>query len=338
MNFYFYRLPGQEQINGSKSSRISTDQSIRGFMIVPFDKNNFETYIIPAEQPITINELPELASQIEEDSSQTASSFFPSRSTSLEEYNEMIKETVTAIGKGHLEKCVISRAIIKPIKLDVASTFLNLCKEYPSAYVFCFYTSATGLWMGASPEVLLNKSGKHLTTMALAGTQPADSNEEWDDKNIEEHNVVLRYIVEKFKELSADPKSGPTYTVKAGPVKHLRTDITGFSETLSLPTALKLATNLSPTPALSGFPKEKAILHIENTEPHTRANYGGFVGEITENGDFSFYVNLRSMLIKKDGVCIFSGGGIMGDSDCAKEWEETERKSRTLLNCIVEKK
>jgi isochorismate synthase len=48
----------------------------------------------------------------------------------------------------------------------------------------------------------------------------------------------------------------------------------------------------------------------------------------------NIYVNLRCAQIIGDRLFLYLGGGFTADSDPEKEWEETENKSKTLLDLL----
>jgi len=162
----------------------------------------------------------------------------------------------------------------------------------------------TGTWIGASPETLLIKKGDSLISMALAGTRPAGTNGEWDKKNIEEQRIVSCFISDKLIENGFMPHPGNTHTYTAGPVEHIRTVFTArdavSDKDACLHKALKTAFDLSPTPALAGYPRPESMKAIKAYEDFERGYYGGFCGPVTAGGDFSFFVNLRSARIQPE--------------------------------------
>ena len=140
--------------------------------------------------------------------------------------------------------------------------------------------------------------------------------------------MVTDYISAWMQEEDIDPEIGERETRAAGPVEHLATAIHGRLPLGWNPErALK---SLAPTPALGGYPKNRALSLIKQNEAHHRGYYGGWFGPVRENGDFDFYVNLRSMLAGEKEVALFVGGGITSESDPAAEWEETCLKARTM--------
>lgn len=243
-------------------------------------------------------------------------------------------------------KTVYSRVIVKEFPLTkIDSYFRLLCSAYPDAAVFAFSTPQSGLWIGASPELLLSRNGEKITTMALAGTRPSGEIGEWDYKNKEEQQLVADFITDSFLEFGIHlPAKLPQPKVrKAGPVEHLCTDICGVA-----PARLDLRrflTRLSPTPALCGSDRATSLRILSSAESHSRGFYGGYFGFVSSSERFNLYVNLRSMCLASGlsesnefgptaKAAIYVGGGITGLSQAESEWEETERKSATTVSLI----
>lgn len=124
---------------------------------------------------------------------------------------------------------------------------------------------------------------------------------------------------------------GP-YTVRAGDLVHLRSDIRfslNNSEHLG-----DLINALHPTPAVCGMPKAATRDFILQNESGERSYYSGFTGLIDPTGDTRLFVTLRCMQIEggTDSVAyrLYAGGGLLKDSECQSEWEETEAKMNTM--------
>lgn len=232
-------------------------------------------------------------------------------------------------------KVVLSRRASYPAKgVSYLSTFGELSRRYPEAMVFLMYSPETGCWMGATPERLLYGENKKVHSMSLAGTRLTLDPAPWAEKELEEQKIVTQYIEDIFTSTYhaiSIQKSGP-YEVIAGPVKHLRTDISGTLP--AMPHWLQLALQLHPTPAVLGSHHSKAKEFIKKYEGYDRTYYTGFFGFWAfDNADF--YVNLRSMQIFDDQVVLYAGAGITAGSDAESEWHETELKMQTLLSVLV---
>lgn len=238
-------------------------------------------------------------------------------------------------------KSSIKKAVLCRIVSCLGRNVINVAQDYfslfPETFRFLYYTPATGMWLGASPELLLDcdfRSCK-LGTMSLAGTKPVDSNEPWGIKNIDEHNIVTRYIVDAMKLEGLEPVVSELYERPFGKVVHLCNDITASFESIN---PLQLLRKLSPTPALCGFPKRDAMKLIESTETFDRLCYGGWIGVKDDSGVHA-YVSLRcasvhTLFDSLQHYCVYTGGGIMPDSNYLDEWNETANKAHTLCSLI----
>ena len=169
--------------------------------------------------------------------------------------------------------------------------------------------------------------------MSLAGTMPFSGGQKysWDKKNVEEQAVVSLAIGEAFENNAVEHvKVTEPGNHCAGPVVHLCSHISG-RETLATDFG-KLLSDLAPTPALSGYPKKAAMAFLSRYEKHSRAFYGGYLGEVNMSGDRTaeLYVNIRCMQIHDDHLTLYAGGGITGMSDPSSEWDETCRKIRAV--------
>ncbi|WP_295730835.1 chorismate-binding protein [uncultured Muribaculum sp.] len=252
-------------------------------------------------------------------------------STCMTEYREcvsMIAERHASYGGG---KTVYSRRISDQHSVvGWGRTAFDYFGHFPDTFRFLFTTPDCGCWLGASPELLLRRDAGDsiLTTMALAGTLRDDS-AGWDAKNIEEHDYVTRFIVDTLADFSIKAEVAPAGEVRFGSIRHLCHRITARYSGPIVP----LLNALSPTPALSGFPRDEALRLIGEVES-PRGLYGGYVGVNSPEGIRAF-VNLRSVCFNPGGgYCAYAGGGITALSDASDEWLETEAKSAVLRRCI----
>lgn len=335
--FFAFRSPHKPIFYGI-AKHISEGIKPESFIISPFDNSLHHTYSITTRL-FTKDE----AEKIDCDNFKNKHSeyIFPyTESTSKDNHKQNvnhIKKYLSTLKENG--KVVLSRVIIQKTEISLSQTFNELCRRYPDAYVFCFNTPQTGSWIGASPELLININEYALQSISLAGTKAANSDAPWDNKNIAEQQIVTQYIYDTIAQQGITPIIGKRYTKTAGPVAHLCTPIyanipsTKNNTQQRLSFITELLKQLSPTPALGGYPKANAIRLIRDIENHDRQYYGGFIGYISEDvSNADFFVNLRSMNISENQLAIFAGGGITSESDADEEWKETERKSTTLLS------
>lgn len=253
-------------------------------------------------------------------------------------YNQVFDKFLDALRKEEYEKLVLSREeyIIRDSEFSAVMTFFKAAKNYPRAFVYLAYTPQSGLWLGASPEILLSGSQDKFHTVALAGTLPINNGimpQEWDKKNCREQRLVSEYIHDQLSALDIEIEESPVYVAQAGTIAHLKSDFDfnvpssgSFGEILS---------RLHPTPAVCGITKEKAYRFIIENEGYERSYYSGFIGYIDLSSKTELYVNLRCMQITPTYLKLFAGGGILSNSKVDTEWQETESKMQTIKTLLI---
>ena len=254
-----------------------------------------------------------------------------------ESYALKVSQAKDFIEKNELKKLVLSRRkllmyldVDAEKKLSLSQSFLKFCNSYPSAFCYLFEKNGE-IWMGGFSEVLgkFDKSNNTFETMSLAGTLPLE--EDWSDKEIEEQKAVTEYIHSIIRKFSNNLKVSSTKDLISGNIKHLKTD---FWAEISPESLDKIISELHPTPAVCGFPKELCARGIKSIEHFNRELYAGYIKLETE--DYIYYfVNLRCASFFKNYALLFVGGGITPKSDAKKEWEETELKSLAIQNNLV---
>ncbi|MBA2746119.1 MAG: chorismate-binding protein, partial [Flavisolibacter sp.] len=191
----------------------------------------------------------------------------------------LVSRAVNCIKEGQFTKVVLSRNEIVPLEnFKLSETYLNILTRYPAAFRYCFFHPQAGLWMGATPELLIKADDTNFATVALAGTQRINSaaNVIWMEKERQEHIIVTDCIVEALRTIAHDVKISETKTHSAGNLIHLKTDIRG---TMTNDAGVKeLVQSLHPTPAICGMPKSAAKKFISANEGYDREYYSGYLG------------------------------------------------------------
>ena len=302
----------------------------KGFIFAPFH-NDLKTVLIPVEESVKI-ESSFVQHPIELEDTISINS------TSKSNHEKLVAKGVLAIKNNLFKKVVLSRKeelIIDDI--EVIEIFQKLLLTYPNAFVYMWFHPKVGLWLGATPETLLNIENNRFSTMALAGTQVFDKNNEpsWSKKEIDEQQFVTDYIEKKLTDFSKRIKLSEPKTVKAGTLLHLCTNISGELDETKQNGLFSLINLLHPTPAVCGLPKEAARKFILSSENYDRSYYTGYLGELNmHNKNVQLFVNLRCMEIVNDKIIIYVGGGVTAESCPEKEWEETVSKSKIMLKVL----
>ena len=314
-----------------------SDYSEKGFVFASFDEKQLfiipeeESKIISAEQTFvgfSFNEIDDL-------------SFDPEAKT---KYENLVEKGIDAIKNEEFKKVVLSRSEkIDLTDFDFVITFQRLVHMYPSTFTYCFFHPEIGLWIGATPEQLLKANANVFETTALAGTQKAELEAEisWQQKEKDEQQYVTDFIVKRLREVASGVVVTEPYSIKAGSIWHIKTDISGVLNEES--TIEEVIDTLHPTPAVCGLPKKKAKAFIIENENYDRTFYTGFLGELNssyanKSTSSDLFVNLRSMQIKDMSAILYMGCGITKESVPEKEWEESVNKSMTMKRVLNIKK
>ena len=266
----------------------------------------------------------------------------------------LVNKGIDEINEGLFQKVVLSRCVEIESKALPLGLFQKLMTKYGNALCYLWYHPKVGLWLGATPEILLALKNGRLTTMSLAGTQQDSGTEhpKWEKKELEEQQMVTNYIADALTDRVDQLVKSDTETVRAGNLLHLRTKITGVVAKENLQGIIEA---LHPTPAVCGMPKESARQFIADHENYERQYYTGFLGELNlktekqrstrqknqENQAYktisrttTLYVNLRCMQMRNGKAIVYVGGGITKGSNAEREWEETVAKSSTMLSIL----
>jgi isochorismate synthase len=256
-----------------------------------------------------------------------------------DEYIKQIDFIIDQIHQGNFEKVVLSRVKVVDgsYREKLAELFEKLCTSYPNAFVYIFNIK-TELWIGATPEPLLNSADGIMNTVSLAGTKPFTQQNlnigAWNSKERLEHEYVTRYITKVLSKFNLKnvELEGP-YIRKAGNLLHIRADFSFSSNELNDRLG-DFISQLHPTPAVCGMPRNTSLKLITDIEKHRRDFYTGFLGPVGIQDSLWLFVNLRCMKVLPEHLALFVGGGITADSVPEDEWQETEIKAETLLSII----
>ena len=86
---------------------------------------------------------------------------------------------------------------------------------------------------------------------------------------------------------------------------------------------LDLVERLHPTPAVGGYPTDRALSIMRELEEIDRGWYAGPFGWTDLDGSGEFAVAIRSALLSGRMASLFAGSGIVADSVPSAEYEET---------------
>ena len=274
-----------------------------------------------------------------------------------DDWGRLVADAVDRIDDGALGKVVLARQVDvtanRPfVTSDVLSRLLAL---YPTCMVF-----RVDGFLGASPELLIERRGAHVASHPLAGTIGRSGDLATDEaliagllaspKERREHAYVIEGLRRTLGPVceSLDIPDKPT-VLELRNVSHLATHLSGVLSAvpdgplrdesahpgLAVPTALQLVARVHPTPAVGGTPTNEAVAYIGQVEGFDRGRYAGPVGWMDARGDGSWAIGLRSAHIDGDHATMYAGVGIVAGSRPGPELQETQLKLQALLAALI---
>jgi menaquinone-specific isochorismate synthase len=244
------------------------------------------------------------------------------------------------IAAGRLDKAVLSRQVLLEADRPFgrASLLGRLAARGSGAYLY-----ASGGFVGASPELLVARSGATARSRPLAGTVPRGAGAAEEARQLArlrssakealEHRLVVDAVAGALAKAADLVEVAATQIVSLPTVAHLATEVTA---TLGdgPPTALDLVALLHPTPAVAGTPREAAVDLLARLEPSGRGLYAGAVGWMDARGDGEWAVALRCASLAGRRALLYAGAGIVAGSDPDAEWDETTSKLRAIFEVL----
>ena len=247
-------------------------------------------------------------------------------------YTRAVAEAVRLIRAGEAHKIVLARDLVAraDAPLDPRHLVTRLAERFGNCWTFAI----DGL-VGATPEMLLRRSGDTVHSRVLAGTawrRPGRTDQAdvsagllVSGKDREEHAYAARSAADALAPYCADlDVPAEPSVVGLSNVSHLCTDLVGR---LAAPvSALELAGALHPTAAVCGTPTATAGELIRRIEGLDRGRYAGPVGWVDANGDGEWGIALRCAQLDGATARLYAGCGIVADSDPDSELAEAHAK------------
>jgi isochorismate synthase len=260
-----------------------------------------------------------------------------------EAWQALVGKAVDMIQRNDYKKIVLARGVQVMHHggqhFSIEESLQRLRTSYPGAYVFAIERGER-TFIGATPERLLQAHDGQIQTMALAGSAPRGANQDEDDrlgaelaqsaKNREEHHIVVQMIQEALdRHCETVWVADAPQLLRLKNIQHLATPIVG--KLREGDSVLEVITDLYPTPAVGGFPRETALAAIRAYEELDRGWYAGPIGWIDAAGNGEFAVALRCALVGKEQATLFAGCGIVADSQPESEYTESGWKLKVML-------
>ena len=250
-------------------------------------------------------------------------------------FAEVFQEIMNSINGGILEKTV-------PVVTEIAKTLGSprdaileaMIRQAHPLYSYGWLGSGSG-FAGATPELLFALRGKHLETMALAGTARSEDRDVFavDEKEIREHEYVAQALVDKMLDLGSVHRCSRKI-LDLGSIVHFLTTFQMDLESAQAPESL--IRRFHPTPALGPLPRTDqtmALLLEWRQRLGCPAEFGAPFG-LWDQGEFHAVVAIRGVWWKKQELKLPAGCGIIEASRLVNEWRELRLKRESVKSFL----
>jgi len=263
-----------------------------------------------------------------------------------EQYEAMVERAKEYIRAGDIFQVVPSQRLSVPFRARPVDVYRALRALNPSPYMYFVDLGRTQI-VGSSPEILVRLKQGRVVVRPIAGTRPRGKTPEEDlaleqelladTKERAEHLMLIdlgRNDVGRVSRTGSVRLTESFVIERYSHVMHIVSQVEGeLRDGLSYMDVLKAT---FPAGTVSGAPKIRAIEIIQELEPHKRNIYAGAIGYIGWNGDADTAIAIRTAVIQDGRLYVQAGGGVVYDSDPAKEWEETMNKGRALFRAVAQ--
>lgn len=196
--------------------------------------------------------------------------------------------------------------------------------------------------LSVSPERFLELNSGTIETKPIKGTRPRSENSMIDDANAQDlltaekdqaENLMIVDLLRNDIGRVAKPGSvhvPKLFDIESFPaVHHLVSTIRAELDVHH--SAHDLLRACFPGGSITGAPKVRAMQIIEELEPHRRSAYCGSIGYISRNGRMDTSITIRTLVAENNTLYAWAGGGVVFDSDCVSEYQETLDKLSRIL-------
>ena len=263
-----------------------------------------------------------------------------------EEYEALVEKAKEYIRAGDIFQVVPSQRLSVPFRARPVDVYRALRALNPSPYMYFLDLGKTQI-VGSSPEILVRLKAGKVVVRPIAGTRPRGKTHAEDlaleqelladAKERAEHLMLIdlgRNDVGRVSKTGSVQLTESFVIERYSHVMHIVSQVEGnLRDGLSYMDVLKAT---FPAGTVSGAPKIRAIEIIQQLEPHKRNIYAGAIGYIGWWGDADTAIAIRTAVIQNGRLYVQAGGGIVFDSDPAKEWEETMNKGRALFHAVAQ--
>ena len=245
------------------------------------------------------------------------------------QYQEYVESIQRSIADGWVYQVNVCRELSTPYEAsgNLRGLFCEILINNPAPWASYLEIPDINI-ASASPELFLKRTGNHVRTSPIKGTQlPGQTH--FGAKDLAENVMIVDLMRNDLGAICENGSITVPRLLASEPhpgLVHLVSDIEG--QLLPKITWSQIFASLQPPGSISGAPKSSAISVIAENET-ARGPYCGTLGWV--QGDRCELSVAIRIFFKDSRLRFGTGAGITWSSDPVAEWEETELKARRLI-------
>jgi para-aminobenzoate synthetase component 1 len=263
------------------------------------------------------------------------------------QYADKFDRVIDYIHAGDCYQVCLAQRFEAPYNGNPWQAYKQLRMASPTPFS-AYMETQEGALLSLSPERFLQVDQCKVETKPIKGTRPRGVTHEQDQffceqllasaKDRSENIMIVDLLRNDLSKqcLPFSVKVPKLFAIETySNVHHLVTTVTG--EIASSEEILPLLKGAFPGGSITGAPKLRAMEIIEELEPHRRNAYTGSIGYISTNGRMDTNICIRTLVTDAKGddgghIYCWAGGGLVADSQCDAEYQETFDKVNNLLD------
>tara|TARA_Y100001935_G_C17306956_1_gene512928 strand:- start:2775 stop:4109 length:1335 start_codon:yes stop_codon:yes gene_type:complete len=269
-----------------------------------------------------------------------------SNDLSFKKYEERFEKIKDYIYQGDIYQVNFTRRFSAHIDDNPLNLYKRLRRISPAPFG-AFFDLGEYQILSNSPEQFLSLKNGVVKTKPIKGTRPRGKNPEDDSRLLMEltesekdkaENLMIVDLLRNDLGRVCIPGSirvPELFKLKTyAMVHHLVSTVTGRLAKGN--DAFSLLQACFPGGSITGAPKYRAMQIIDELENQSRDIYCGTIFKLGHDGSLDSSISIRTMLYKDCKLFYWSGGGIVSESDCISEYQESLDKAAAFFE-LVEK-
>ena len=270
-----------------------------------------------------------------------------SATTKRADYQQQFQQVKNYILSGDCYQVNLTQQFSARCDGKATAAYLALRQAHPSP-MSAFFQPGDFEILSLSPERFVRKEGTLVASYPIKGTRPRSQSAQQDKalkqalraslKDRAENVMIVDLLRNDLGRIceTASVQTTQLFGIESFPnVHHLVSVIEG--QLRDDVTLRQIFRAIFPGGSITGAPKVRAMQIIEELEEHRRGIYCGSIVFFCGNGDFDSNIAIRTLLRRNNEIHCWGGGGIVADSECDNEYQETLDKVGRLMAILEER-